>query len=184
MRGTPSTRETRPRIEHAQVVSPADVPRFQLLGVIASMQPSHAVEDMAWAETRIGPDRIKGAYAWRSLRRAGARMIFNSDLPATDYDIFYGLHSAVTRTDRNGQPAGGWRRDEALTIEEAIRGWTTWAAYAEFREHEIGTIAAGRVANLTVLNVDPFQTGEKDPARLLTGRVVMTIVDGKVTANR
>jgi len=111
-------------------------------------------------------------------------MIFNSDLPATDYDIFYGLHSAVTRTDRNGQPAGGWRRDEALTIEEAIRGWTTWAAYAEFREHEIGTIAAGRVANLTVLNVDPFQTGEKDPARLLTGRVVMTIVDGKVTANR
>ena len=184
IRGTPSTRETRPRIEHAQVVSPADVPRFQLLGVIASMQPSHAVEDMAWAETRIGPDRIKGAYAWRSLRRAGARMIFNSDLPATDYDIFYGLHSAVTRTDRNGQPAGGWRRDEALTIEEAIRGWTTWAAYAEFREHEIGTIAAGRVANLTVLNVDPFQTGEKDPARLLTGRVVMTIVDGKVTANR
>ena len=154
------------------------------LGVIASMQPSHAVEDMAWAETRIGPERIKGAYAWRSLRRAGARMIFNSDLPATDYSIFYGLHSAVTRTDRNGLPAGGWRRDEALTIEEAIRGWTTWAAYAEFREHEIGTIASGRVANLTVLNLDPFQTGEKDPARLLTGRVVMTIVDGKVTANR
>ena len=111
-------------------------------------------------------------------------MIFNSDLPATDYNIFYGLHSAVTRTDRNGQPAGGWRREEALTIEEAIRGWTTWAAYAEFREHEIGTIASGRVANLTVLNLDPFQIGEKDPARLLTGRVVMTIVDGKVTANR
>jgi predicted amidohydrolase YtcJ len=179
---TPSARDTRPRIEHAQVVSPADLPRFQLLGVIASMQPSHAVEDMAWAEARIGPERIKGAYAWRSLRRAGARMIFNSDLPATDYNIFYGLHSAVTRMDRTGQPAGGWRREEALTIEEAIRGWTAWAAYAEFREHEIGTIARGRVANLTVMNLDPFQTGEKDPARLLTGRIVMTIVDGKVTA--
>lgn len=184
IRATPSTRGTRPRIEHAQVVAPADVPRFPLLGVIASMQPSHAVEDMPWAETRIGPERIKGAYAWRSLRRAGARMIFNSDLPATDDNIFYGLHSAVTRSDRTGQPAGGWRRDEALTIEEALRGWTTWAAYAEFREHEIGTIASGRVANLTVLNLDPFQTGERDPARLLTGRVVMTIVEGKVTTNR
>jgi predicted amidohydrolase YtcJ len=184
IRGTPSTRETRPRIEHAQVVTPADQLRFKLLGVIASMQPSHAVEDMPWAEARIGPDRIKAAYAWRSLRRAGARMTLNSDLPATDDNIFYGLHSAVTRMDRTGQPAGGWRREEALTIEEAIRGWTSWAAYAEFREHEIGTIAAGRVANLTVLSLDPFQTGERDPARLLSGRVVMTIVGGKVTANQ
>jgi predicted amidohydrolase YtcJ len=184
IRANQTARETRPRIEHAQVVTPADLPRFKLLGVIASMQPSHAVEDMPWAETRIGPDRIKGAYAWRSLRRAGARMIFNSDLPATDYDIFYGLHSAVTRMDRTGQPAGGWRREEALTIEEAIRGWTSWAAYAEFREDDAGIIAEGRDANLTVLSVDPFQTGEKDPARLLTGRVILTIAGGKVTTNR
>src|SRR5262249_31373738 len=89
-------KDSRPRIEHAQVLSPSDLPRFASLGVIASMQPSHAVEDMAWAETRVGPDRIQGAYAWRSLRRAGARLAFSSDLPATDYNIFYGLHSAVT----------------------------------------------------------------------------------------
>ena len=109
MKESPARGSTRPRIEHAQVVSPADRARFGALGVIASMQPSHAVEDMAWAETRIGPERIKGAYAWRSLRRAGARLTFNSDLPATDYNIFYGLHSAVTRTDREGStsPAAG-----------------------------------------------------------------------------
>ena len=111
-------------------------------------------------------------------------MIFNSDLPATDYNIFYGLHSAVTRTDRNGKPAGGWHSEEALTIEEAIRGWTTWAAYAEFREQEIGPIASGRIANLTVMDIDPFQTGEKDPAQAARRQSLMTIVEGKVTANR
>jgi predicted amidohydrolase YtcJ len=180
MKESPAATSTRPRIEHAQVVSPADRARFVALGVIASMQPSHAVEDMAWAETRIGPERIKGAYAWRSLRRAGARLTFNSDLPATDYDIFYGLHSAVTRTDPKGQPPGGWRRDEAMTIEEAIRGWTAWAAYAEFREQDFGTLAPGKVANVTVMDIDPFQIGERDPDKLLGGRIVMTIVAGKV----
>ena len=182
MRESGEARETRPRIEHAQVVAAADLPRFKALGVIASMQPSHAVEDMPWAETRIGPERIKGAYAWRSLRRTGARMAFNSDLPATDYSIFYGLHSAVTRTDKQGKPAGGWRKDEALTIEEAVRGWTTWAAFAEFREQEMGMIAPGRVANLTVMNIDPFQVGERDPSRLLDGKIVMTVVSGKPSA--
>ena len=184
MKDSPAARATRPRIEHAQVVSAADLPRFASLGVIASMQPSHAVEDMAWAEARIGPERLKGAYAWRSLRRAGARLILNSDLPATDYNIFYGLHSAVTRTDKEGHPAGGWRKDEALTIEEAIRGWTTWAAYAEFREQDAGTIAPGRRADLTVMDIDPFKVGEKDPARLLSGKVVMTIVGGRPKETR
>ena len=128
----------RPRIEHAQVVNPDDMPRFASLGVIASMQPSHAVEDMPWAETRIGPGRITGAYAWRSLRRAGAQLAFNSDLPATDYSIFYGLHSAITRQDKHGQPSAGWRTAENMTIEEAIRGWTTWAARATFQEMKTG----------------------------------------------
>ena len=122
IKSNPDAKNTRPRIEHAQVVSAADIPRFAALGVIASMQPSHAVEDMPWAQDRIGPERIKGAYAWRSLRRAGARMTFNSDLPATDYNFFYGLHSAVTRTDKEHHPSGGWRPEEALTIEEALRG--------------------------------------------------------------
>ena len=176
----PSTSATRPRIEHAQVVSPQDIPRFASLGVIASMQPSHAVEDMAWAEERIGPERLKGAYAWRSLRRAGARMAFNSDLPGTDYNIFYGLHSAVTRTDRNGTPAGGWRKEEALTIEEAVRGWTIWASYAGFGETGTGTIAAGKAANLTVMDIDPFRTAATSPARLLDGTIVMTLISGRI----
>ena len=162
-------KNTRPRIEHAQVVSPSDLSRFAALGAIASMQPSHAVEDMPWAEARIGPDRIKGAYAWRSLRRAGAQLAFNSDLPATDYNIFYGLHSAVTRKD--------WRVEERMTIEEAIRGWTTWAARAVFQEEIAGMIVAGRRADLTVIDIDPFTV---EPSRLLDGRVIVTIVDGRV----
>ena len=184
MKESPPARETRPRIEHAQVVAPADLARFKALGIIASMQPSHAVEDMAWAEARIGADRLKGAYAWRSLRRAGARLAFNSDLPGTDYNIFYGLHSAVTRTDKERRPAGGWRKEEAMTIEEAIRGWTIWSAYAAFRELELGTIAPGRIANLTAMSIDPFQVGGKDPARLLDGKITMTIVGGKVKSQR
>jgi predicted amidohydrolase YtcJ len=175
----PESASTRPRIEHAQVVSSADVPRFARLNVIASMQPSHAVEDMPWAEARIGPQRIAGAYAWRTLRRAEARLALNSDLPGTDYNFFYGVHSAVTRRNREHQPEGGWRAAERLTIEEAIRGWTTWAAYAGFEESRAGTIATDRPADLTVLDLDPFTAGS-DPARLLTGRVVMTIADGTI----
>jgi predicted amidohydrolase YtcJ len=180
MKESPAARTVRPRIEHAQVVAPADLARFASLGVIASMQPSHAVEDMPWAEARIGAERLKGAYAWRSLRRAGARMVFNSDLPATDYSIFYGLHSAVTRRDRQGEPAGGWRPQEALTIEEALRGWTTWAAYAAFHEQDAGIIAPGRLASLTVMDIDPFQIASTTPSRLLDGRIVMTMVAGRI----
>ncbi len=182
-RELPASRDTRPRIEHAQVVSLTDVPRFASLGVIASMQPSHAVEDMAWAQDRIGPERIKGAYAWRSLRKAGARLVFSSDLPATDYNIFYGWHSAVTRQDRTGKPAGGWRPEEHLTIEEAVRGWTSWAAYASFRESQTGTIAEGKLADLTVIDTDPFQIADKQPDRLLGGHVLLTVAGGKIVAD-
>jgi predicted amidohydrolase YtcJ len=135
---------------------------------------------MPWAQDRIGPERIKGAYAWRSLRRAGARMAFNSDLPATDYNIFYGLHSAVTRTDKAHQPPGGWRREEALTIEEALRGWTSWAAYAEFRENDTGTLVATRRADITVVDIDPLQVADKAPDKLLDGKVLVTIAGGKI----
>ena len=172
--------DARPRIEHAQVVSDSDLPRFGTLGVIASMQPSHAVEDMAWAEARLGPDRIAGAYAWRRLRRAGARLVFNSDLPATDFSIFYGLHSAVTRQNRDGQPAGGWRPEEKMTIEEAVRGWTSWAAYAMFRDQLTGKLLPGRWADITVLDLDPFRIGETTPGRLLDGHVRLTVVNGRV----
>jgi predicted amidohydrolase YtcJ len=176
----PAAREGRHRIEHAQVVSPPDIPRFASLGIIASMQPGHAVEDMAWAEQRIGRDRIKGAYAWRSLRRAGARMVLSSDLPGSDYNIFYELHAAVTRRDKNLQPPGGWYPDERLTPEEALRGYTTWAAYTSFAEKDTGALAAGRWADVTVMDVDPLAAGSEAPERLLAGSIKLTIVGGRV----
>jgi predicted amidohydrolase YtcJ len=177
----PSARSGRHRIEHAQIVSPSDIPRFAQLGVIASMQPGHAVEDMGWAEERVGPDRIKGAYAWRSLRRAGARMVLSSDLPGSDYNIFYELHAATTRRDRNLKPSGGWRPEERLTIEEAVRGYTTWAAYAAFAERDAGVLAPGRVADVTIMDVDPFTAASSDaPEKLLKGSITTTIVGGAV----
>jgi predicted amidohydrolase YtcJ len=176
----PAAREGRHRIEHAQVVSPSDIPRFASLGLIASMQPGHAVEDMAWAEQRLGRGRIMGAYAWRSLRRAGARMVLSSDLPGSDYNIFYELHAAITRRDKNRQPPGGWYPGERLTPEEALRGYTTWAAYTSFAEQDAGALAVGRWADVTVMDVDPLAAGSEAPERLLTGSIKMTIVGGRV----
>ncbi len=180
MRDEPSARNGRHRIEHAQVLHPADVGRFAKLGVIASMNPPHAVEDMGWAEDRLGADRVRLAYAWRTIRRAGAHLVFSSDLPGTDYDIFYGLHSAITRQDRDGKPDGGWHPEQRMTPEEALRGYTTWAAYAAFAEREAGVLAPGRWADITVMDIDPLDTGEKNPARLLSGKVTMTIVGGRI----
>ncbi len=176
----PAARAGRHRIEHAQVLSPADIPRFAALGVIASMQPGHAVEDMAWAEQRVGRERVKGAYAWRTLRRAGARMVLSSDLPGSDYHIFYELHAAITRRDKNLQPSGGWYPEERLTPEEALRGYTTWAAYAAFDENDGGVLAPGRRADITMMDVDPFVTGSDAPERLLAASIKMTVASGRV----
>lgn len=180
VRGAPTAGTGRHRIEHAQVLDARDVPRFAASGVIASMQPSHAVEDMVWAEDRLGADRVKLAYAWRTLRRAGARMVFSSDLPGTAYDIFYGLHSAITRQDRAGKPEGGWYAAQRMTPEEALRGYTTWAAYAAFVDGQTGALAVGRWADLTAMDIDPLSTGEREPARLLRGTIKMTIVAGRI----
>jgi predicted amidohydrolase YtcJ len=180
----PAARAGRHRIEHAQVVSPADVPRFAALGIIASMQPGHAVEDMAWAEQRLGRERIKGAYAWRTLRRAGARMVLSSDLPGSDYNIFYELHAAITRRDRNLQPAGGWYPEERLSPEEALRGYTTWAAYSAFAEKDTGALAPGLWADITVMDIDPLAAGSDAPERLLNGSIKTTIVGGRVVFER
>jgi predicted amidohydrolase YtcJ len=174
------SRALRHLIEHAQVVHPDDVARFARLGVIASMEPPHCVEDKTWAEARLGPVRVKGAYAWRTLRRAGARLAFNSDLTGSDHDIFYGLHAAITRRDKDLQPAGGWYPEERMTPEEAVRGYTTWNAYAAGWEKESGVIAPGRWADLTVMDVDPLVVGASDPGQLLGGSILATIVGGKV----
>jgi predicted amidohydrolase YtcJ len=176
----PAARSGRHRIEHAQVLHPDDVPRFAALGILASMQPGHAVEDKAWAEDRLGAARVNGAYAWRTLRRAGARLVFSSDLPGSDYHIFYMWHSAVTRQDPQHQPPGGWHPRERMTIEEAIRGYTTWAAYSAFEEDIAGTLAPGRRADFTMMDIDPFAVGSTAPERLLEGAIGMTVAGGRV----
>ena len=162
------------------MVHPDDFARFAADSIIASMEPPHAVEDMAWAEERLGPDRIKGAYAWRTMRQHGVPVIFNSDLPGSDWRIFYGLHAAVTRRDKLQQPSGGWYPAQRFTVEEAIRAYSTWAARAGFVEGVTGTIAPGRWADLTAVDIDPLAVGDKNPGDLLGGRVVATVVAGKV----
>jgi predicted amidohydrolase YtcJ len=180
-RAAPKARGLRHRVEHAQVVSMPDIARFASMVVIASVQPPHAVEDKGWAETRVGADRIAGAYAWRTLRRAGAPLVFSSDLPGSDWSPFYGLHSAITRMDTSGAPPGGWYPAQRMTPEEAVRGYTVWSAYAGFDETDAGTIAVGKRADMTALDVDPFRA---DARSLLGGAVVVTVSRGRVTYRR
>lgn len=176
----PGAAAMRHRIEHSQVIHPDDFQRFAKLGIIASMQPPHAVEDKAWAEDRLGPERIKGAYAWRTLRKAGVRLIFNSDLTGSDHSVFYGLHSAITRRSKDLQPPNGWFPEQALTTEEAVRAYTVWPAYAAFLEDETGTLAPGKWADITVLSIDPHNFNMANAHELFSGKVLYTIVAGEV----
>ncbi|MEM9689251.1 MAG: amidohydrolase [Pseudomonadota bacterium] len=180
----PETRDNRHRIEHAQVMHPDDIPRLGQLGLIASMEPPHAMEDKRWAFARLGAERIRGAYAWRSLRESGADLTFNSDNPGSDHSIFYGLHSAITRQDKNFEPEGGWYPEQRMSSDESMRAYTNWAAYASFREDDTGIIEAGRWADLTVMDIDPFVLAEENPSALLDGRILMTIVDGRIVYER
>ncbi len=180
----PRSRDLRHKIVHAQVLHPDDLPRFSQLDIIASMQPPHAVEDASWAEERIGPERVRYAYAWRSIRRTGARLIFNSDLAGSDHDIFYGLHAAVTRRNKQMEPEGGWYAEQRMTPEEAVRGYTVWPAYAAFLEDETGVIQPGKWADLTVMDVDPFVVGSTEPPQLLDGSILLTIVAGDIVYRR
>ncbi|MEM9388193.1 MAG: amidohydrolase [Pseudomonadota bacterium] len=177
---SPVAAQGRHRIEHAQVLHPQDLPRLATLGVIASMEPPHAVEDKTWAEARLGPRRIRGAYAWRSLRASGAHLVFNADNPGSDHNIFYGLHAAVTRRDKARKPPGGWYPEQRLTMDETLRAYSRWAAYASFREDDTGLLAIGRWADLTALTIDPFQVADTDPGGLLRGEVRLTVVGGEV----
>ena len=180
----PEAMENRHKIVHAQIVHPDDFSRFAGLNLAASMQPPHVPEDMSWAEDRVGPERIRGAYAWRTMRRNGVPLILNSDLPGSDWDIFYGLHSAITRQDKELQPPGGWYPEQALTPEEAVRGYTVQGAWAEFLEGETGTIREGMLGDLTVMTTDPFVLGTTEPGRILDGEIVATVVRGNVVYER
>lgn len=173
----PTAREQRHRVEHAQVVHPDDFARFGQLNLVASMEPGHAVEDSPWAADRLGPDRVRGAYAWRSLREGGALLLFNSDFTGTDWSVFYGMYAAITRKQKDGRPEGGWYPDEAVTAEEALRAYTVWPARSSGIEDRTGTLEAGKWADITVMDIDPLNIS---PDSLLEGSIVMTIVDGLV----
>jgi hypothetical protein len=169
--------DPRPRIEHAQVVAPEDWPRFSRLGVIASIQPTHATSDMGWAEARLSKARIGESYAWRSLRKAGARLAGGSDFPVESNDPRLGIYAAVTRQDLQGRPPGGWRPDEALSRDEAIALFTSDAAYALFAENATGSIAVGKQADFSVFDRDLARCA---PSEIPRAQVRMTMVAGKV----
>ncbi|WP_119718732.1 amidohydrolase [Cognatilysobacter tabacisoli] len=164
------------RIEHAQVLAPADIGKLAPLGVIASIQPTHATSDMPWAQERVGAERIHGAYAWRQLRDRGARLALGSDFPVESVDPRLGLYSATTRADAAGQPVGGWGPEEKLTAFEALRGFTVDAAYAGFAEDRVGRLAVGKRADFVVLAQDPLAI---EPAALRSLTVQATYVDGE-----
>jgi len=179
--GRARLKAARLRVEHAQLLSPEDLPRFASLGVIASMQPSHATSDMRWAESRVGKARLPGAYAWKTLLRSGAALAFGSDFPVEAPDPLQGIHAAVTRQDAEGLPAGGWRPEERLTREEAIAAFTRGAAYAAFEEDRKGLLRKGMRADIVVLSRDILTC---DPALIRTAQVDMTICGGLVVFAR
>jgi predicted amidohydrolase YtcJ len=169
------TPDARLRVEHAQIISPEDIPRFAKLGVIPSMQASHQTSDMPWAERRLGPVRIRGAYAWRSLLNTGVIIPNGTDFPVEHVNPIITFHSAVTRQDADNLPPGGWYPDQRMTREEALRSMTIWPAFAAFQEHELGTITPGKYADFTIVDRDIMTV----PAEQILGaHVVATYVGG------
>jgi predicted amidohydrolase YtcJ len=177
LKKVPQAHDPRLRIEHAQVLAPDDIPRFAKLGVIPSMQPVHCTSDMAWAEKRLGPERIKGAYAWRSLLATGVHLPLSSDFPGVTLNPFYGIHAAVSRQDPEGNPSGGWYPAQRLSLEEALRGYTVEAAYAEFEEADKGSIEKGKLADFIVISKDIRKVAAKE---MLSIRVLQTFTGGKL----
>lgn len=169
------------RVEHAQVLSPADIPRFHALGVFPMMQPTHCTSDMPWAEARLGPVRVKGAYAWRSLLEHGSIIPGGSDFPVESPNPLLGFYAAITRQDRDGHPAGGWYSGQKMTRDEALKAFTIWGARAGFREMEKGSMEIGKMADLVVLEEDIMKIA---PERIPGVKVAMTIVGGVIAYER
>lgn len=169
-------RELRNRIEHAQVVSLPDIPRFKKLNLIASMQPTHATSDMNMAEDRIGKERIKGAYAWQTFLKQGTVIAGGSDFPVESANPFYGLHAAVTRTDHEGRPINGWHPEEAMTLPQAFRAFTLDAAYAQHQEKTLGSLEKGKWADFILVDRDLFKVA---PADIWKIQVLETWVAGE-----
>ncbi|GAB2678265.1 amidohydrolase [Aliiglaciecola aliphaticivorans] len=155
-------KELRNRIEHAQVISLTDIPRFKQLDIIPSMQPTHATSDMNMAEDRLGKDRLRGAYAWKSFIAQGSPLALGSDFPVEMSNPFYGLHAAVTRQDRNNQPVEGWIPSQALSLQQAFKGFTIDAAYAAHQEKIIGGLTTGKWADFILIDRDIFEIDKKE----------------------
>ena len=164
------------RIEHAQIVDPADIPLFGEHGIIASMQPVHQTSDRTMAEARLGPDRLGGAYAWRSIAATGAPLAFGSDAPVESPDPFAGLAAAFTRTDAAGQPFGGWRAEESVSREDALAAFTRDAAFAGFAEGRFGQLVVGERADFVLVDRDPLLA---TPEQLRATRVLQTWIGGR-----
>jgi predicted amidohydrolase YtcJ len=169
-------RDRRDRIEHAQIVAPEDFARFGSLHVIASMQPSHQTTDMRWAERRLGTERIKGAYAWKTMLNNNVTLAFGTDWPVEIVNPMRGLHACVTRQLTNGSPKDGWQPREKITMDECIRAYTVGSAYAEFMEGKKGQFVPGQFADIILLNADVTKIPTAD---ILKVKVQQTIVGGK-----
>ncbi len=174
-------RNRRFRIEHAQHLRPQDIPRLSRDNVIASMQPYHAIDDGRWAEKRIGHERARTTYAFRTLLDAGATLAFGTDWTVAPLDPMLTIYAAVTRRTLDGKHPLGWIPEQKISVEEAVRAYTVGSAYAEFSEKEKGTITPGKLADLVIINSDIFQIDQKEIEK---ARVVMTIMDGRVVYER
>ncbi|HLL76791.1 MAG TPA: amidohydrolase [Pyrinomonadaceae bacterium] len=174
-------RDRRFRVEHAQHIRPADIPRFGALKVIASMQPYHAIDDGRWAEKRIGRKRAETTYAFRSLLDSGAVLAFGTDWYVAPLDPVMSIYGAVTRRTLDGKNPNGWIPAQKITVEEAVRAYTWGSAYAEFAENVKGTITPGKLADLVILDRDIFRV---DPVEIEKAKVRTTIMDGRVVYER
>jgi hypothetical protein len=169
--------DARFRIEHAQVVALEDFPLFAKYSIIASVQTTHATSDMRWAEARLGPERIKSAYAWQRFLALGAPLANGSDFPVEEPNPLLGFYAAITRQDRTGAPAGGWFPDQRLTRDQALKSWTEGGAYAAFEEKSKGSLEPGKLADFVMLSRDIMTVA---PPEIITTRVKMTVVGGDI----
>ncbi|MBV9271425.1 MAG: amidohydrolase, partial [Candidatus Eremiobacteraeota bacterium] len=169
-------KNARMRIEHAQVLAPQDIPRFAQLGILPSMQTTHQISDMRWAQARLGPERIRGAYAWRSLLDTGIVIANGTDAPVESVNTLRTFHSAISRQDELDQPPGGWYSNQRMTREEALKSMTIWAAHANFQERMLGSLTPGKYADFVVMSEDWMRAS---PQTIMNTNVVATYSSGR-----